>query len=197
MDAGAVKKLVDEKLRYEEVKRLLIKLVQTPSPQTELLEEEPKVLSLIREIVKPELQKSGIEPVIDDKGNLIARLPGKGAAKRLLLVAYAMSAAPSTMQNPYSGALVDGAPYGLQGECVWGRGACEQKGSLAAMMSALKALAESKAEPPGDLYFVVSRSEETGRHVSLVYVLENGKVEADWGIIDGPPDIKLGNKGRL
>ena len=197
MDAGAVKKLVDEKLRYEEVKKLLIRLVQTPSPQTELLEEEPKVLSLIREIVKPELEASGVRSVIDDKGNLIARLPGKGAAKRLLLVAYAMNAAPSTMQNPYSGALVDGAPYGLQGECVWGRGACEQKGSLAAMMSALKALAESKAEPPGDLYFVVSTAGETGRHDSLAYVLDHGKVEADWGIIDGPPEIQLGNKGRV
>ena len=112
MDAGAVKKLVDEKLRYEEVKRLLVKLVQTPSPQTELLEEEPKVLSLIREIVKPELEASGVCSVIDDKGNLIARLPGKGAAKRLLLVAYAMSAAPSTMENPYLGGVVDGAARG-------------------------------------------------------------------------------------
>src|SRR3989338_2879608 len=197
MDAGAVKKLVDEKLRYEEVKRLLVKLVQTPSPQTELLEEEPKLLSLTRESVKWELKKCGVEPVIDDKGNLIARLPGKGAAKRLLLVAYAMSAAPSTMQNPYSGEVVDGVPYGLSGECVWGRGACEQKGSLAAMMSALKALAESKAEPPGDLYFVVSAAGETGRHDSLAYVLDHGKVEADWGIIDGPPEIQLGNKGRV
>ena len=90
MDAQQAKKLIEENLRYEEVKRLLVKLVQTPSPQTELLEEEPKVLSLIREIVKPELEASGVRSVIDDKGNLIARLPGKGAAKRLLLVAYAM-----------------------------------------------------------------------------------------------------------
>ena len=197
MDPTDAKNFVEGQLRYEEVRRLLIKLVQTPSPQTDLLEEEPKVLSLIREIVKPELEASGVRSVIDDKGNLIARLPGKGAAKRLLLVAYAMNAAPSTMENPYSGEVVDGAPYGLQGECVWGRGACEQKGSLAAMMSALKALAESKAEPPGDLYFVVSAAGETGRHDSLAYVLDHGKVEADWGIIDGPPEIQLGNKGRV
>lgn len=65
------------------------------------------------------------------------------------------------------------------------------------MMSALKALAESKAEPPGDLYFVVSAAGETGRHDSLAYVLDHGKVEADWGIIDGPPEIQLGNKGRV
>ncbi|MGH7773369.1 MAG: hypothetical protein ACREQA_14180 [Candidatus Binatia bacterium] len=125
-----IRRFIEENLRYEEVKQLLVKLVQTPSPQTDLLEEEPNVLALIREVVRPELKKAGISPVIDDKGNLIASLKGNGGGKRLLLVAYAMNAAPSTMQNPYSGALVDGASYGVQGECVWGRGACEQKGSL-------------------------------------------------------------------
>ena len=197
MDARQAKKLIEETLRYEEVKKLLIKLVQTPSPQTELLEEEPKVLSLIRDVVKPELESAGIGAVIDDKGNLIASLKGAGAEKRLLLVGYGMNAAPSTMQNPYSGAVVDGAPYGLAGECVWGRGACEQKGSLAAIISAMKLVAESKAELPGDLFFVTSTAGETGKHDSLAHVLEHGTVQADWGIIDGPPEIQLGNKGRV
>lgn len=197
MDAQDAKKFIEENLTYEEVKRLLIRLVQTSSPQTDLLEEEPKVLALIREVVKPELERCGISPVIDDKGNLIAALKGKGHGKGLLLVAYAMNAAPSTMQNPYSGAVVDGAPYGLKGECVWGRGACEQKGSLAAMISALQLVAASKTELPGDLFFVTSTAGETGKHDSLAHVLEHGRVEADWGIIDGPPEIQLGNKGRV
>jgi len=101
------------------------------------------------------------------------------------------------MQNPYSGELVDGAPYGLDGACVWGRGACEQKGSLAAMMAAVKLIGACQAEMPGDLYFVVSTAGETGRHDSLAHVLEHAQVQADWGIIDGPPEIQLGNKGRV
>ena len=197
MSPEEAKKLVEENLRYEDVKKLLIKLVQTPSPQTELLEKEPRVLSLIREQVKPELQKSGVEPVIDDQGNLLAHVKGKGSARSLVLVGYAMNAAPSTMENPYSGAVVDGAPYSLNGECVWGRGACEQKGSLAAMLSALKLVGECRTELPGDLYFVTSTAGETGRHDSIAHVLEYGKVRADWGIIDGPPEIQLGNKGRI
>jgi len=114
-----------------------------------------------------------------------------------MLVGYAMCAAPSTMQNPYSGEIVNGAPYTLDGECVWGRGACEQKGSLAAMMAAMKFIGASKVELPSDLYFVVSTAGETGRHNSLAYVLDHGGVEADWCIIDGPPEIQLGNKGRV
>jgi acetylornithine deacetylase/succinyl-diaminopimelate desuccinylase-like protein len=197
MDAQTVKKLVERNLNYDEVKRLLVKLVQTPSPQTELLEAEPQVLALIREVVKPELEHSGLRPMIDEKGNLMVSLKGRSGGNRLLLVGYAMNAAPSTMPDPYSGALVEGSPYRLPGECVWGRGACEQKGSLAAMMAAVKLLGELKAELPADLFFVVSTAGETGRHDSLAHVMARGNVKANWAIIDGPPEIQLGNKGRV
>jgi acetylornithine deacetylase len=197
MDAGTVKKLIEKNLAYEEVKRLLVKLVQAPSPQTDLLEAEPQVLALIRDVIKPELERSGLRPVIDSMGNLIVSLKGRGRASRLLLVAYAMNAAPSTMRDPYSGAIVDGTPYRLSGECVWGRGACEQKGSLAAMMAAVTLLGESRAEIPADLFFVVSTAGETGRHDALAHILAHANVSADWAVVDGPPEIQLGNKGRV
>ena len=197
MDAGTAKKLIERNLVYDEVKRLAVKLLQHPSPQTERLEAEPQVLALIRDVVKPELERSGLKPFIDKMGNLILHLKGRERTDRLILVGYAMCAAPSTMQNPYSGEIVDGAPYKLDGECVWGRGACEQKGSLAATMAAAKFIGASKVELPSDLYFVVSTAGETGRHDSLAYVLDHGGVEAEWCIIDGPPEIQLGNKGRV
>jgi acetylornithine deacetylase/succinyl-diaminopimelate desuccinylase-like protein len=197
MEAGSAKRIIEKNLQYDEVKRLLVKLVQHASPQTERLEAEPQVLALIRDVIKPELDQAGLHPSIDDKGNLILRLNGRGRDDRLMLVGYAMNAAPSTMQNPYSGEIVDGAPYKLEGECVWGRGACEQKGSLAAMMAAMRFVGVNKVELPADLYFVVSTAGETGRHDSLAHVLDHGKVEADWCIIDGPPEIQLGNKGRV
>ncbi len=197
MEAESAKKIIDKNLDYGEVKRLIVRLVQYASPQTELLEAEPQVLGLIRDVIKPELEQSGLHPSIDDKGNLILRLNSRGRGDRLMLVGYAMNAAPSTMRNPYSGEIVDGSPYKLEGECVWGRGACEQKGSLAAMMAAMRFIGAHKVELPADLYFVVSTAGETGRHDSLAYVLDHGKVEADWCVIDGPPEIQLGNKGRI
>ena len=197
MDAGTAKKLIAKNLSYDEVKRLTVKLVQYPSPQTELLESEPQVLALIRNVIKPELEQSGLKPFVDKQGNLILHIKGRQNSDRLMLVGYGMCAAPSTMQNPYSGEIVDGAPYKLDGECVWGRGACEQKGSLAAMLAAMKFIGACKVELPSDLYFVVSTAGETGRHNSLAYVLDHGGVQADWCIIDGPPEIQLGNKGRV
>ena len=197
MDDSTAKKLIEKNLSYDEVKRLTVKLVQHASPQTRLLEAEPQVLALIRDVVKPELEQAGLHPAIDKMGNLILRLRGRSSQDRLMLVGYAMCAAPSTMQNPYSGAVIDGAPYQLTGQCVWGRGACEQKGSLAAMMAAVRFLGANKVELPSDLYFVVSTAGETGKHDSLAYVLDHGSVDADWCIIDGPPEIQLGNKGRV
>ena len=81
--------------------------------------------------------------------------------------------------------------------CLGPRRACEQKGSLAAMMAAMRFVGANKVELAADLYFVVSTAGETGRHDSLAHVLDHGKVEADWCIIDGPPEIQLGNKGRV
>jgi len=197
MDDGTAKKLIEKNLGYDDVKRLTVQLAQFASPQTRLLEAEPQVLALIRDVVKPELEQAGLRPVIDKMGNLILHLIGREKRDRLMLVGYAMNAAPSTMKNPYSGEIVDGAPYKLDGECVWGRGACEQKGSLAAMMAAVKFIGASKVELPSDLYFVVSTAGETGKHDSLAYVLDHGNIEAEWCIIDGPPEIQLGNKGRV
>jgi acetylornithine deacetylase/succinyl-diaminopimelate desuccinylase-like protein len=197
MDAGTAKKLIEKYLAYDEVKRLTVTLLQHASPQTELLEAEPQVLALIRDVVKPELEQSGLRPAIDKLGNLILQIKGRTRSDRLMLVGYAMCAAPSTMQNPYSGEIVDGASYRLDGECAWGRGACEQKGSLAAMLAAVKFIGAAKVELPSDLYFVVSTAGETGRHNSLAHVLDHGHVEAEWCVIDGPPEIQLGNKGRV
>ena len=197
MDANTAKRIIEKNLGYDEVKRLLVKLVQQPSPQTSMLESEPQVLALIRDIIKPELEQARLRPVIDAMGNLILHIKGRTRTDRLMLVGYAMNAAPSTMPNPYSGEIVDGAPYKLNGECVWGRGACEQKGSLAAMLAAIRFLGTGKIELPSDLYLIVSTAGETGRHDSLAYVLDHDRVEAEWCIIDGPPEIQLGNKGRV
>jgi len=65
------------------------------------------------------------------------------------------------------------------------------------MITAMRFFGANKVELPADLYFVVSTAGETGRHDSLAHVLDRGKVDAEWCIIDGPPEIQLGNKGRI
>jgi hypothetical protein len=90
MDANTAKRIIEKNLHYEEVKRLLVKLVQQPSPQTSMLESEPQVLALIRDVIKPELEQASLRPVIDAVGNLILHIKGRTRTDRLILVGYAM-----------------------------------------------------------------------------------------------------------
>ena len=100
MEAQIAKKLIEKNLQYDEVKRLAVKLVQHASPQTAKLETEPQVLALISEVVKPELERAELHPFIDKIGNLVLQIKGREPSGRLLLVGYAMNAAPSNMPNP-------------------------------------------------------------------------------------------------
>jgi hypothetical protein len=60
MDAATAKKFVEENIRYDQLKALLVKLLRFPSPQTELLEAEPQVRALIREVIRLELEEAGV-----------------------------------------------------------------------------------------------------------------------------------------
>ena len=52
-----------------------------------------------------------------------------------MLVGHAMNQPPTTMADPYAGEIAT-AQFGLPGQVVRGRGASEQKSTLAAMLHA-------------------------------------------------------------
>ncbi|MBI2087901.1 MAG: M20/M25/M40 family metallo-hydrolase [Deltaproteobacteria bacterium] len=80
-----------------------------------------------------------------------------------------------------------------------GRGACEQKGPLAAMIGAAGILARSRTELRAPFYLVVSLAGETGRHDAASYVLEHNQIRVRYGIVGlGTCNrVCLGNKGRI
>ena len=77
-------------------------------------------------------------------GNLIWQYGANTGEPGLLLMGYAMTFPAGGMKEPFSGAIVDGTPFGIAGNCAMGRGACEQKGALAAMMYAAAIVARRK-----------------------------------------------------
>jgi hypothetical protein len=94
--------------------------------------------------------------------NLIARLPGRGAAPGLVLqghVDVVTTANQSWAHPPFSGNLVDGY--------IWGRGALDMKGGVVMMLTAvLRAQAEG-FQPAGDVVLTImptrKRAATTGR----------------------------------
>src|SRR5215475_5448047 len=150
MEASDLKKLLGAKLSRERAKELLIELVKVPSPQTELLEDEPLLKEFIKKAIEPRLRAMGFADVrYDTMGNLIASYGAGTSGKSLMFIGNAMNQPASTMPNPYNGDVVDGAKYGLPGECVMGKGASEQKANLAAMLHAMETVLASKVPIAG------------------------------------------------
>lgn len=180
-------------------KQTLIELVRVPSPQTDLLEAEPLLGIFIRTAVEPRLRAMGIETIrYDGMGNLIAEIGADTSGRSLMLVSNAMNQPQSTMVNAYTGDVVDGAQYGLPGEAVLGKGASEQKGTMAGMLTAIEAVLKSGLPLTGRLVFLCCVSGETGKHDAIRSVVESEGVRADIAVLGGSSlTISLGNRGRI
>ena len=91
-----------------------------------------------------------------------------------------------------------GAPYGLPGEVVLGKGLSEQKAPLAAILVALEAMFASGVDLRGQLVFLCCVSGETGRHDAIRSIIEATGVRADMAVLNGTGNrISLGNRGRV
>jgi acetylornithine deacetylase/succinyl-diaminopimelate desuccinylase-like protein len=199
MEEAAIKKLLDAELSRERAKQLLIELVRVPSPQTALLEDEPLLKEFLRKAIEPRLSTMGFADIrYDAMGNLIATYGAGTSGKSLMFIGNAMNQPASTMPNPYNGDVVDGAKYGLPGECVMGKGASEQKANLAAMLHAMETVIAAKAPIAGKLIFTCCLSGETGKHDAIKSVVEGAGVRADMAVLGGTGlKITLGNRGRI
>jgi acetylornithine deacetylase/succinyl-diaminopimelate desuccinylase-like protein len=199
MHEAEIKKLLDARISRTRAKELLIELVKVPSPQTELLEDEPLLKTFIKTAVEPRLRAMGFTDIhYDVMGNLIAGYGAGTSGKSLMFIGNAMNQPASTMPNPYGGDVVDGAKYGLPGECVMGKGASEQKANLAAMLHAMETVITSKVPVAGKLIFTCCLSGETGKHDAIKSVVEGADVRADMAVLGGTGlKITLGNRGRI
>jgi acetylornithine deacetylase/succinyl-diaminopimelate desuccinylase-like protein len=199
MNDTEIKRLLDERISRERAKELLVALVKVPSPQTELLEDEPLLKAFITSAIEPRLRAMGFDDIrYDPMGNLIATYGAGTSGKSLMLIGNAMNQPAATMPNPYAGDVVDGATYRLPGECVMGKGASEQKANLAAMLHAMETVIASKIPINGKLIFTCCVSGETGKHDAIKSVVEGAGVRADMAVLGGTGlKITLGNRGRI
>jgi acetylornithine deacetylase/succinyl-diaminopimelate desuccinylase-like protein len=202
MTPGEALSIVDRFSRDKEIDQLLVDLLRYPSVQTERLEADPQLKTFIAEMIAPRLvELTGSAGAIDAIGNLIWRQGGASdeTNKGLLLMGYAMTFPAASMKEPFSGALVDGQAFGVGAKCAVGRGACEQKGALAAMIYAVAIVARAQLAFQAPLILAVSLAGETGRHDAAKFILENDAISVRSAIVGlGTSNrICLGNKGRV
>src|SRR5256714_6579390 len=183
----------------ERTKALMVALSRVPSPLTELMEAEPQLRAFIDTAVEPRLRAMGIIDIVHDRmGNLAASYGDDSSGRSLMLVTNAMNQPASTMPNPYGGEVRDGAPYGLPGEVVLGKGLSEQKAPLAAILLALRSILAARIQLSGQLVFLCCVSGETGRHDAIRSIIEATGVRAEMALLNGTGNrISLGNRGRV
>ena len=186
-------------LRRDRTTAVLQALIRVPSPQTDLLEAEPQLGQFMREALLPRMAALGMHSVrVDAMGNLIAEAGRNRSGRSLMLVTHAMNQPPATMPEPYSGKIIDATPHGLPGEAVLGKGASEQKGTMAAMLHAIEAVRDAQCAIDGRLVFVCCVSGETGKHDAIRHVVEVEGVRADLAFVYGNSlKLQLGNRGRV
>ena len=127
--------------------------------------------------------------VLPNRPNVIATVPGRDRSRRLLLEAHVDTAGVENMTcPPFEPQIRDGNMYG--------RGACDTKGGLAAMMHALLELHQQGVPPPCDVVLAATMDEEHSYH-GASHLCESLKASA--AIVAEPTDLRMvvASKGCL
>ncbi len=120
--------------------------------------------------------------VAEGRFSVLIELPGQDQTKRLLLESHMDTVPVAGMSiHPFQNEIKDGK--------IWGRGACDTKGSLAGMMAALDLLLKFGLVPPVTVLLAATVGEERG-HDGIRSLLRNG-LRADAGVVGEPTELKV------
>ena len=124
--------------------------------------------------------------------NVVARLPGKGKGRLLLLNGHIDVVPPGEDWT------VD--PFGaeIRDEKIYGRGTSDMKSGIASMMAAMIGLKRSGLPLYGEIIFMAACDEETGSEFGTTYLLKKGiGKDAAFAIVAEPTNLRveLGNRG--
>lgn len=129
------------------------------------------------------------QPIFPERENIIARIPGKDSRRRIVFEAHMDTV--STV-----GMTIDPFEPTVQGGRMHGRGACDTKGGMAAMMHAIASLQEDGLTPPCDVWFAATIDEEFS-YRGVVALCQD--LQADAAIIAEPTELQavIASKGLV
>jgi acetylornithine deacetylase len=129
------------------------------------------------------------QSVLPDRDNVVARLPGRDPARRIVLEAHmdTVSVAGMTIA-PHEPVIRAGRMHG--------RGCCDTKGGMAAMMHALASLAAERIMPACEVWFAATIDEEFS-YRGVVALCED--LRADAAIVAEPTSLRpvIASKGLV
>jgi putative selenium metabolism hydrolase len=171
----------------EALARFLQELVRIPSLSTQE--------GALAQRVADEMRRVGIQDVWMSRiGSVVGRI-GPGRGPKLLFDGHMDTVDVGDPQRwphpPYDGIIENGVLYG--------RGACDMKSGLAAMVYAAKALIDAKVELGGDLYLAAVVQEEPCEGLAARVLVEEEGLRPDFVVLGEPTDLQvsLGQRGRI
>lgn len=131
---------------------------------------------LAAEFLREVFEREGIESRIYDMGeeraNILARLPGRGLGRPLLLLNH-LDVVPADAERwtvpPFSGDVRDGY--------VWGRGATDMKGTAICQLMTLVLLKRAGVVLDRDVLFLGTADEEDGRENGVAEMVERHRAD--------------------
>jgi acetylornithine deacetylase/succinyl-diaminopimelate desuccinylase-like protein len=148
------------------------------------------------ELLREYLEANGLQcetyARVPERANVVARIPGRGDGPSLLFLGHTdvVLADPGEWSvPPFSGTVRD--------DEVWGRGALDMKGQVAANAVAIASLAREGFEPAGDVIFAATADEEVGEDFGLSWLCSEhpDAVRCDYAINEGGGDrLVLGDE---
>ena len=152
-----------------------------------------------QELLRGVLEPAGFDCQLvgrtEERPNLVARLRGESDGPVLCLLGHVDTVpaeASEWTRGPWSGELADGE--------LWGRGALDMKGQVAAEVAAVTALASSGWRPArGELLLVTTADEEAGAEYGAKWLCEERPelVRSDYVVNEGGGVALEGAGGRL
>jgi len=121
----------------------------------------------------------------EKRSNLIALLEGKDRKRSLLLTPH-LDTVPrgnSWTMDPFAGKVSGGKMYGL--------GATDRKGDLAAAMEAVTSIVESGRKLEYNLILAATADEETGSHCGIIPLLEKRILNPDAAVVLDADDFSI------
>lgn len=164
---------------HDEVLRLTQDLMAIESHK-ETEGRETAVAGFLRDWFTRHGIEATLQAVEGERANVLAKVPG-GSGPSVLLNGHIDTVPAGDMRNAF-------APE-IRGDVLWGRGACDMKGAVAAMCCTLFELASAKVQLSGDLWFAGTVDEETGS-LGVKALMESG-FHADHAVVGEPTSLRV------
>jgi len=194
MDSGSSEVRVEDISEAVERNRdgaivFLQRLIAAPSPSREE--------ALAGKVVEEELEAIGYDEVAMDRlSDVMGTIKGTERGRSILFNGHIDHVPPGDMEGPYSGRLMNGSEFGVEGEVVYGRAASDMKGAVAAMVMAGKVIKDLGIRLKGDFKVAAVALEEVGGAGTVATIEESGFL-GDLVVIGEATnmDIALGHRG--